>query len=78
MEHYDVALRALFRNYDRNTGALHEQALGQLMVDFANGDARLHPVDEEVQIFIDAMDKDGDHSIDENECKNDVFIFYFC
>jgi len=66
-EHYDVALRALFRNYDKKTGALNEEALAELMVDYSKGDSELHPSQEEVTTFIDAMDENGDGSIDEHE-----------
>ena len=66
-EHYDVALRALFRNYDKKTGALNDEALAELMVDYSKGDSELHPSQEEVTTFIDAMDENGDGSIDEHE-----------
>jgi Ca2+-binding EF-hand superfamily protein len=67
-QHHDAALRAMFRNYDYyNTKALNEESLKQLMIDFSNGDTTLYPEDNELKVFIDAMDSDGDGSIDENE-----------
>ena len=64
----EKGLRHMFRTYDTHqTGALDAEALQQLMVDFASGDASLHPVNDELDIFIRAMDSDGNNLIDENE-----------
>jgi len=68
-EHYDVALRALFRNYDEKTGTLHADALRELMLDFAadSKDGSLEATMEECNMFVRAMDRDGDGSISEDE-----------
>ena len=65
--HYDVALRSLFRNYDNKMGAFHAEALGLLMTDFAGDDSSLHAEGEELNVFVQAMDSDGDGTISENE-----------